>query len=108
MRCLILSLILGVASLGLLAVSPSQAEAQFVRRSRPAYSYYYDPGYTYSYSYAYPTYSYYWGPTYSPGYYSYYYYQYYYNSYYSDEPENGKRSVRKMLSAQGRKRDEEI
>jgi capsular exopolysaccharide synthesis family protein len=42
------------------------------------------------------------------GYYSYYYYQYYYNSYYSDELSGGRRSVRKMLTASGRKRDEEI
>ncbi len=71
MRCLILSLVLGVASLGLLAVSSSQAEAQFARRWRPAYNSYYYPGYTYSSPYGYPS-SYYWGPTYSPGYYSYY------------------------------------
>jgi capsular exopolysaccharide synthesis family protein len=42
------------------------------------------------------------------GYYSYYYYQYYYNSYYSDDLPGGKRSVRKMLTASGRKRDEEL
>ena len=71
MRSMILSLVLGAASLGLVAVSPSQADAQFVRRSRPVYSSNYYPG-TYSYSYGYPSYSYYWGPTYSPGYYSYY------------------------------------
>jgi capsular exopolysaccharide synthesis family protein len=42
------------------------------------------------------------------GYYSYYYYQYYYNSYYSDEMAGGRRSMRNMLTAPGRKRDEEI
>jgi capsular exopolysaccharide synthesis family protein len=42
------------------------------------------------------------------GYYSYYYYQYYYNSYYADEVVSRRRSVRKMLTASGRKRDEEI
>jgi hypothetical protein len=100
MRSLILSLVLGAASLvGLLAISPSQAEAQrFGRRWYRPYSSFYYPGYTYSYGYAYPSYSYSWGypsysyyggyPTYyprygtyySPGYSSYYtpgYYGYY-------------------------------
>src|SRR5205823_4789265 len=73
MRSLILSLVLGAATLGLWAVTPAQAEAQRFWRGRPVYSNYYYPGYTYSYSYAYPSYSYSWGPTYSPGYSSYYY-----------------------------------
>src|SRR5260370_23241826 len=72
MRSVIIPLVRAAASLGLFAVTPSQAEAQVFWRRRPAYSYYYNPGYTYSYSYGYPTYSYYSGPTYSPGYYSYY------------------------------------
>ncbi len=87
MRSIVLSLILGAASLGLLAVSPSQAEARLFRRWYPAYSYYY-PGYTYSYSYGYPSYSYYWGPGYAnyysyyPGYSTYYYGWPGYRSYY--------------------------
>jgi hypothetical protein len=76
MRSWILSLVLGAASLGLLAVTPSNVEAQrFWRRPQP-YSNYYSPGYSY-YSYQYPSYSYYSGPSYYPGYsynpgYSYY------------------------------------
>jgi hypothetical protein len=88
MRSLILSLTLGAATLfGLLAVSPSQAEAQFWRRARPYYSTYYSPGYSY-YWYTNPSY-YYWS---SPGYYGSYsgyypaYQSYYwpgYSTYYS-------------------------
>jgi hypothetical protein len=73
MKALLLSLTLGVASLGLLAVAPSQAEAQrFWRRPMPYYgSYYYSPGY--SYWYTNPSYSYSWGPSYyTPGYMGYY------------------------------------
>jgi hypothetical protein len=75
MRSLLLSLALGAASLfGLLAISPSHAEAQLFRRGwmRPYYSGYYYPSYSSYYSwYRYPTYSYYWGgyPTYSYSYY---------------------------------------
>jgi hypothetical protein len=84
MRSLLLSLVLGAASLGMLAVSPSRADAQLFRRwAVPYYNTYSYPAYTYSYPY--PTYRYYWGPTYyySPGYptsYSYYpgYATYYY------------------------------
>ena len=80
MRSLLLSLVLGVASVaGLLTISPSQAEAQrFWRRwNQPYYSNYYYPGYTYSYGYTYP--SYYWG---TPRY-SYYYSAPTYGSYYT-------------------------
>src|SRR2546422_5142254 len=71
MRSLILSLVLGAASLGLLAVSPAQAEAQSWRRARPYYGRsYYNPGYSYPYSYGYPSYSY-GGPSYYSGYYGY-------------------------------------
>jgi hypothetical protein len=74
MRSLFLSLVLGAASLGLVAVTPSQADAQmFWRwRARPYYGYYYAPyGYWNSY---------YWGPGYTTSYYSYYpgYSTYYY------------------------------
>jgi hypothetical protein len=77
MRSLILSLVLGAAALGIVAATPSQAEAQRWRRwyggYYPSYSYgyyYTAPGYSYyPYSYgSYPSYSYY--PRYS---YSYYY-----------------------------------
>ena len=92
MRSLILSLVLGAASLGVLAVSASPAEAQRYRRSAPPYYSYSYPGYAYSYSYANPSYSYYWdNPGYyaSPGYYgSYpgytgYYYSPRYRTYYT-------------------------
>ena len=89
MKSLFLSLVLGVASLGLLGLAPSQAQAWWQTRSYyPAYSYYY-PSYSYypSYGYAAPAYSYYYGPratysypaysySYYPGYATYYYYPY--------------------------------
>src|SRR5437588_5858385 len=71
MRSLILSLVLGAASLGLVVGTPSSAKAQF-RRSfayYPTYSYGY-PAYSYgypAYSYGYPSY-YYSYPSYSYGY----------------------------------------
>lgn len=93
MRAIIMSLILGLASIGVVGLTPTQAQAQarWWGRGRyyaPAYSsYYYNPGYYSPYAYPYSAY-------YNPGYRSYYYtppaynypsYSYYYtpyNSYY--------------------------
>jgi len=69
MRSLILSLVLGAASLGLVVGTPSSAKAQF-RRSfayYPTYSYGYP---AYSYGYGYPSYGY--GGYYRPYYGGYY------------------------------------
>ena len=81
MRSLLLSLVLGGAALGLVAASPSPAQAQW--RLRPYYSAYYYPGY--SNYYTNPSNSSYWyqNPIYSYSYYSppAYYGSYYYTSY---------------------------
>src|SRR5579885_1388304 len=108
MRSLFLSLVLGAAALGLVGVTPSQAEARWFRGGRwsgyyyPSYSYggyypgyygsYYYPSYgSYYYTPGYATYympgygSYYYTPGYSYGYYpatSYYYYYYPGTTYY--------------------------
>lgn len=72
MRSLFFSLVVTVASFGLMAAAPSQARADW--DDYPAYSY---PYYNY---YAYPTYY----PTYYPSYYGYPYTGYsYYPNYYS-------------------------
>ena len=92
MRSLFLSAVLGAAALGLLAMTPSQSQAQRWGRwggaYYPGYSYYnpgysgyypsygysYYPSYNYGYSY-YPSYSYGYYPGYSyytPGYRGYY------------------------------------
>ena len=61
MRSLLLSLVLGAASLGLVAATPSKADATWWRSGSPYYSGYYYPGYT---SYYYPQTVYY--PSYGP------------------------------------------
>src|SRR5260370_16908706 len=86
MGSLLLSLVLGAASLVLVALTPSQVDAQFFWRGRvrPYYGYSYYPPYGYSNSY-------YWGPGYStyyygnsyPGYTRYYYSPGYYGPGYS-------------------------
>src|SRR5262245_7440914 len=57
MRCVFLSLVLGAVALGAVALTPSQADANWwLRRGvayYPAYNYSYYPGY---YGYAYPSY----------------------------------------------------
>ena len=63
MRSIVLSAVLGVASLGFLSATPSSAEA------RPWWRSGYAPVYTYSY----PAYSSYYGSYYSPDYYASYY-----------------------------------
>lgn len=95
MRSLVLALVLGGVALGLVALTPAEAQAWGWRQGYvtsgyygPAYSYY-TPGYSYyapgyrSYSYYYPGYTtyswpgyrYYAGPTYyTPSYSSFYYY----------------------------------
>src|SRR5262249_52006834 len=82
MRSLVLSLVLGTLALGVVALTPSQSQAQWMY---PGYrGYYYSPGYaSYSYYPGYSSYSYY--PSYSyayPSYRSYYpSYSYAYPSY---------------------------
>jgi hypothetical protein len=86
----LLSLLLVIAVVGTVALTPSQADAQWVHWGR-SYGYY--PAYSYSYpaytTYSYPYASYYYSPgvaTYVPGYatsYSYSYPQYYYTPRYT-------------------------
>src|SRR5262249_2734781 len=89
MRSLFLSFVLGVASLGMLGLIPSEAQAQWRWRYGPAYQSYYYPGYYYPgyTSYYYPGYSsFYYNPGYTtyyyPGYRTYYYYPGYTTYYY--------------------------
>jgi hypothetical protein len=89
MRSLFLSVVLGLASLGLTAVTPTQSHAawwngwEYTGYSYPAYVYsypgygYYSPGYA---SYYHPGYASYYYPGYA-GYYSYPTYSYYYPGY---------------------------
>ena len=72
MRALVLSVLLGVLTLGLLAATPSTAEAR-PKRSRTYVYYGTRPGYYYSYSYYPRTRTYYSSPSYRYGYYPRYY-----------------------------------
>ena len=81
MRKLLLTLVLACASIGVIGMTPSRAEARWWNRGYVS-SYYY-PGYTYYYpssSYFYPGYSYGYA---TPGYTLYYYSTPYTTSYYS-------------------------